>query len=92
MTAPKLRKGDLAVIHWNDAWTNEGYTRKNHEADLLKPFPCISVGFVAAIDKATVALAQTIDPEGDWRFTHTIPKKYITKIVQFIAETPREKA
>lgn len=88
MSTPSLRRGDLVVIHWNDAWTNEGYARKGSESELLKPYPIISAGFVAAMDSTAVALAQTIDPDGDWRRTHTIPRKYITKIERFVLQKP----
>ena len=70
-----------ATVHWEDAFHRGGLTEKSDfEKELLRAFPMQTTGWIVAQTKDRLAMVTELDPEGDTRHGHSIPRKMITSI------------
>ena len=68
-------KDNIAIITWNDAHTTSGWLARFIPR---KKYEVITSGFVVHEDPENITVAQSIDPNGAYNNTITIPKSVVT--------------
>ena len=70
----------IVKVDWLDSCNSNGILNKRDYAKYHKPIACSTVGHLFKKNKDFVLLAAEKFEDGDLRFTHTIPRKMVTKI------------
>lgn len=82
MAIPKLKKGDVIQIDWNDAWSFSGWT-KTEDKD-VKPLPVTSIGVFVASNKKGFILSFGFDSFGKSLCEHFVPLGMVVQIKKLV--------
>ena len=76
-----MKIGKIVCIEWEDACSGSGYLDKEH-IERHKPALCHTVGHWGKSTRDYVVITGEKFEDGDERYTHTIPRKMIKRIIK----------